>query len=444
MKIEPFLNRNIIIDKSANISIEINKPKFEKIVLNFDRDYETTTGYFTILYVNNEYKLYYRSCPYPYYKDKTNKTYYSTEELAEHEYFCLATSKDGLNFEKKSYDIINYNNSTDNNILMHDYHCCHNFYPFYDKKNNKFLAVSGTAFYGEGLHLFESFDGISWIHIKKILDESHLLGGWLHRNHFDTLNCIVYNEKEDYYYIYIRHNKGIQRFVQYTKTNDFNNFIQCKEINILDNNDMILYTPGIFKYENSDYFISVPTEWRTVYGENYDNKNNSTLMVSNDGINFNILTKELFKENSEIDENNVIDKNCVICKMNINSIVSSPDNKKMYIYSHCISTENDYIYCHSFKQNRIQKITSNWYGFIKTQLIRLCNKLIINYDTFEEGYLSINILNKDNEVVLESTNMHKNHLDYEVIWKDNKILEPDEYYIKFNMYNCNLYSISYD
>lgn len=425
MKIEPFLNRNIIIEKSENIFFEINKPKFEKIVLILDRDYEKTSGYFTILYVKDEYKLYYRSSPYPYYKDKKKSITFETEETSPHERVCLATSKDGLNFEKKVYNIHKYNNSSDNNILFHDW-ACHNFYPFYDKKSNKYLAISGTQFYGEGIHLFESFDGITWPAVKKILNSHHILPGWLHTNHFDSHNCLLYNEKEDCYYIYLRHNKSNQRFVQYTKTNNFNNFTQCQEINIVNNNNLVLYTPGIFKYESSDYFLGVPT----VNGASYHDKINSTLMVSNDGVNFTILTKELFNEKD--------------LRMNINSIVPSPDNTKMYIYSHCSFTEDQYVTCHSFEKNRIQKITSNSYGFIKTQLIKLCNKLTINYDTFEGGYLSINILNKDNDIVLETANMYENYFDFQVIWKDNKILEPGEYHIKFNMYNCNLYSISYD
>ena len=84
MKIEPFLDKNIIKEKTLNIIFEINKPIFEGIVLKLDKEYEITNGYFTILYIDNEYKLYYRSCPYDYYKNKDNKTYYSTEELAEH------------------------------------------------------------------------------------------------------------------------------------------------------------------------------------------------------------------------------------------------------------------------------------------------------------------------------------------------------------------------
>lgn len=99
--VEPFLDRNIVKDKSDNILFEINKPKFEKNILKLDRDYEKQSAYFTILYVNNEYKLYYRACPLGYYKDEEKKICYSTPELAPHEYFCLATSNNGLYFEKK-------------------------------------------------------------------------------------------------------------------------------------------------------------------------------------------------------------------------------------------------------------------------------------------------------------------------------------------------------
>jgi hypothetical protein len=84
MKIELFLDKNIVKEKTLNIIFEINKPIFEGIVLKLDREYEITNGYFTILYVNNEYKLYYKSCPYNFYKNKDNKTCYGAEELIEH------------------------------------------------------------------------------------------------------------------------------------------------------------------------------------------------------------------------------------------------------------------------------------------------------------------------------------------------------------------------
>jgi hypothetical protein len=426
IQIEPLLNRNIIIEKSDNIYFEINKPTFEKVVLQLDRDYEKTTAYYTILFVNNEYKLYYRGCPFPYYKNKENKTYYDTCELADHEYVCLATSNDGLHFTKNSYNIVNYDNSFNNNIIRHDLFC-HNFSPFYDKKNNKYLGISGTGMYNNGLHLFDSYDGINWTYIKHIIDETHILPGWGHHNHFDTHNCIVYNEKDDYYYIFIRDNQPYVKLIQYTKTKDFTLFDKCNKIHILDNNDMMLYTPGIFKYENTDYFLGIPT----TNGDTYDDKQNSTLFVSHDGVHFTILTSELFEINNKIST------------MNINSIVSSPDNSKMYIYSHCI-IDNQYISCHSFEKNRIQKIVCKNYGYIKTKLFKLNNTFRINYQTFDNGYINVCLINKEANIILNSMNISGNSYEYEIIWNDNLLITPDEYYIIFEMYNCYLYGFSYD
>jgi hypothetical protein len=435
MKIEPFLDRNIIKEKSLNIKFEINKPKFEKIVLVLDKDHEKTNAYYTILYLNNEYKLYYRGCNFAYYKDKERKIFYSQTDINNYQYLCLATSSDGLNFEKKNYNIIEYNKSKDNNILKHDLFC-HNFSPYYDKKNAKYLAVSGTGIEAGGLHLFESIDGINWIHIKKILDETFLIAGYYHPNHFDSHNCITYNEKEDYYYIYVRDNKPFQRYVQYTKTKDFIEFTKCKNINVIDGNNLILYTPGIFKYENSDYFFCIPTKQNN--NNNEEAKNNSILMISSDCINFKILTNELF------DYNNIgFDNSSTLFTMNINSIVKSIDNSKMYIYTHNYLAEKSFIACHSFENNRINKIICNDCGFIKTQLIKLSKKMTVNYETFKDGYISIKLFNINNEIIYTTKEYNGSNYELEIKF-DNEIIKDDNYYIKFDMYNCILYSFSYN
>lgn len=444
MKIELFLDKKFIKEKTPNIKFEINKPIFEKNVLKLDRDYETINGYFTVLYVKNEYKMYYRVCPYNYYKDRENKTHYSTDELSNHEYLCLAVSSDGLNFEKKNYNIVNYNNSVDNNIIKHDLFC-HNFYPYYDKINNKYIAISGTNIYNKGLHLFESIDGINWTYIKIILDETYLVPGWNHHNHFDSHNCIVYNKNDDYYYIYLRNNKPNQRFVQYTKTKDFNEFTKCENINIYENNNLIMYTPGIFEYNN--YFLSIPTIQKDTY--NYDTKNNSFLMISTNGIDFNILTKELFINNEEeiLNKDRILNdyySSDIIFKMNINSMVPSIDNTKIYIYTHNILEKKSFITCHSFEKNKINKIICNDIGFIKTELIKILNKLKINYETFNNGYISIQLISIDNKIIYNTDNFYESNYELDVQWNNFKIIEPNNYYIKFNMYNCILYSFSYE
>ena len=192
---------------------------------------------------------------------------------------------------------------------------------------------------------------------------------------------------------------------------------------------MILYTPGIFKYENTNYYLSIPS----VVGKSLDLKSNSVLMVSTDCINFNILTKNLFKTNNDNKTS-----------MNINSIVPSHDNKKMYIYSHHNTIENEYISCHSFEKDRIQKIVCNDYGSIKTNLIELHNKLYINYDTFNNGYIEIQIKDVNNTIILDTIKFYNSSYNLEIKWNNNYTMTNGNYHIKFKMYNCILYSFSYD
>jgi len=178
-------------------------------------------------------------------------------------------------------------------------------------------------------------------------------------------------------------------------------------------------------------------------GTSYDEKNNSTLMISTDGINFHILTRELFDNNYYTNIN--IDESLIISKYNVNSIVPSLDNTKMYIYTHNILEKDSFISCHSFEKDRMHKIICNDHGYIETELIELCNKITVNYDTFNAGYFNIKLINSNNEIIYYSIT-YGCSCGYElnIDWIEQKFIEPNFYYIKFEMYNCILYSFSYD
>jgi len=403
--IEPFLYEDIIIEKSENIKFSINKPIFEKIVLQTDQPFEGEgNGYYTIILIDNEYRLYYRGIPYK------NAKNYKTEALQQYENVCLATSNDGLNFDKKQL------------LFKNDY--CHNFSPLYLKDSNNFLAISGTNTFNDGLWLLLSNDGITWNIDKKILNESNVLPGWDHRNHFDSLNCTIYDNVNKKYYIYYRHNKYQIRQVQYIETVDFINFSKTKELKLLDK--IHLYTPGIFKYFDSNYLIAIPTTTNTC---NADMKNCNNLLVSNDYINFKKIESNLFDDRH---------------KMNVNGIVPSKDNTKMYIYIHVNTNEIDnHIECYSLPLHRLHSIICKEEGFIKTKLINLLNKNIsINFETFENGSIIVEIYNKDNNLILKSNKLIGNELYYIIKWDlDNEII-IDDYYIKFLLNNACLYSFT--
>jgi hypothetical protein len=405
--VEPFLDEDVIIEKSDNIKFNINKPTFEKKVLQSDQPFEGEgNGYYTIILVDNEYRLYYRGIPY---KNSKNAL---TEQTQPYENICLATSNDGLNFNKKK------------SLFKNNY--CHNFSPLYLKESNNFLAISGTNSFNKGLWLFSSNDGITWKIDKKIIDESNMLLGWSHGNHFDTLNCILYDNVNKKYYIYYRHNNPERRSVQYTETIDFINFSSTKLLPLLDN--IQVYTPGIFKYFNSNYIISIPTITNI---NNIKMKNCNNLLVSNDYINFKKIDSNLFDSRH---------------KMNINGIVPSIDNTKMYIYTHVNTDEIDnHVECYSLPLHRFHSIICKEEGFIKTKSINLLNNNIsVNFETFENGNIVVEIYNKDNFLILKSNKMTGNELNYIIKWDlDNEIIN-DNYYFKFILNNANLYSFSYN
>ena len=305
---------------------------------------------------------------------------------------------------------------------------CHNFSPIYLENNNKFLAISGTSKYNHGLWLISSENGLIWNQIKILLTEKNLIPNWWHVNHFDSLNCFVYNYKEQAFYIYFRHNQNdpSRRQVQYTTTKDFNNFTPTKLLPLL--NDKEVYAPGIFKYFNSNYIISIPT---IANPNNTEQKNCNNLFISNDFINFKKLDNNLFDNRH---------------KMNVNGFVPSKDKTKMYIYAHINTCEiNNYIECYSYPMHRIHKIICKQDGFIKTKLINLINKNIsLNFETFENGSIIVEIYDKDNNLILKSHKNIGNELNYIVKWElDNEII-IDDYYIKFILNNTNLYSFLYN
>jgi len=412
--VEPFLIRDIIEETSKNIVFKLNKPKFENIAFkNKDNTMSPCNNYYSIMKINNEYRLYYRSTknlPYSFDDDIV------TEKVAQFETFCLSRSNDGLNFDSSR-------------VLFQNFFC-HNFFPYYCSRIKKFIGISGTGYFQRGIYLFESDDGIDWDIKNKIVNEDLMNPNWkkLHTNHFDSHNCIVYNNVDNHYYIYIRHNGEVpnRRFIQFTKTIDFKKFSKCELINIKNDHDREIYTPGVFKYFNSNYFISLPTMF------NGTTKDVKTLMASSDGLNWVIIDNNLFLSDKY--------------RFAVHGIVPSKDNKKMYIYTFDEPMIGEsYVSCYSYPMHRINKIFCEDEGFVKTKLINLVNNSIkLNFETKDNGYIYIEIYNQANKLILKSYKVSGNKLDKLIKWKEEKFLEKSDYYLKFIIKNSYLYSFSYN
>jgi len=423
--VEPFLYRDIIIEKSDNIVISMMEPAFEQTILE-DKIIDEriiVDGYPKMLLIDGEYRLYYRGLIHP----SVSYSFIATEDATPYECFCLLTSKDGLNFEKVDANFVDYKNSKSNNILRHDLFC-HNFFPYYDENKRSFIGLSGTGYFNNGLFLFNSCDGINWDNVKKIIDPSRLLPGWCHSNHFDSHNSILYNEGESRYYLFIRNNKPGKRWTQYFFTKDFTNFSYAQNITVSGLENQIYNIGAIVYPGNNNLFIGM-----SMIG--CADKKNITILSSKNLHDWN-FNNETFFDN--IDDSQ---------KFIVNGIVPSSDNKKMYIYLfENIKKDVRYINCYSFRMNRFQKIVcdDNNVGYIKTDLIKLtCDKIFVNFETLEDGFVQLELINENFETVLIGKKMSGNELELENKWDVERLFFTEKFYIKFIIFKATLYSFSY-
>ena len=428
--LEIFFNKSIITEKSNNILFNINIPKFKQNILQIDQSYEgNENAYYKIIHNNNMYQLYYRGLNWDENKYKGKKINNLTQLSTPLEQICYVESKDGLYFTNKCCLSKKLNNID----VLKKNNFCHNFFPYYDEKNKRYIAISGTSMYNKGLFLFESYNGIDWINIKKIIDKNDILPGSKHPNHFDSHNSIVYNLFDDYYYIYIRDNSiSHRRFVQYTKTKDFNNFTKFKNINIKNDDKEGIYNFNVFMYPNSYYFMALPC---------ISNQKDLTQKLSN---------KLLYSINGE--DWNYLSNKFIDLKTSYfitNNIVSSINNKELYFYIHdkWASKENC-IDCYSIEKDRISKIICNREGFVQTKSINLINNnIIINFECInKEGWIQLQLIDINNNLCFESLKYNGNELNKKIEWNSNNNInfQNNQYYLKFIMYDCNLYSFLYN
>ena len=184
------------------------------------------------------------------------------------------------------------------------------------------------------------------------------------------------------------------------------------------------YTFNAFKYNK--YFISIP-----IFNDQLSiNKRSNMLLFSENGY---ILSENLF-----------LLKNV---HMSVLNYTYSIDNKELYFYIYDkISTNENCIDCYSLEKDRISKIICNEEGFVQTKLINLINNnKTLNYECInEDGWIVLQLIDINNNLLFESLKYKRNELDKKIEWNNNIDFQNNQYYIKFIMYDCNLYSFSYN
>ena len=183
---ELFVDDYLVDTLSGAAAYDLKKPQAQEVSLVTGEPWEgNTSGYFTIFQDGPLYRMYYRGW------------HYENGSMAHPETTCYAESTDGIHWTKPSLGIIEYDGSTDNNIVWKS-PGSHNFTPFKDANPNagpdaKYKAVTRNAAAGgaHGLYALKSPDGLHWslmsqqpVITEGAFDSQNLAFWDAHRGHY--------------------------------------------------------------------------------------------------------------------------------------------------------------------------------------------------------------------------------------------------------------------
>jgi len=314
-------------------------------------------------------------------------------------------------------------------------------------------------YYANGLHLFEfsnnnltclnnDFPIITGIHPGRY--DGHY--GYTDNNNvskcrngltvYDSLGSILYNDEKELYFLYHRANIGLgRRTIQYSTSKDLINWSEYNLVNFGKNYNYFnsnMYISNFFKFGDC-YMAILPYVKR--FDNHYnsiDNKQYINLYYSYDCIHYHLIGPVLI--NSDI-----VDIEQFTMATNKPYI----HNNKMYFYIFDTITKCMNIY--NLELNRFCYITNKTDSECTFQL-KLTkfnkNKLVLNLEVNNNGYLLIQLSDKDNKIIpgYDFDSFDKistvNSLDYVVSWKNNSILPLHELNVTFKLYNVKLYKIN--
>lgn len=454
-----FLDDNIIEFKSENISRISGEITENNTILTFDKPWEgNISTYYTIFKDHGKmisdqndnntktydyYRLYYRGGSD---KSTDKKTKYVV---------CYCESLNGkTNWIRPNLNIIDYNGSKNNNILMYNYGG-DNFTVFINNNNKinvKYLALNGGK--KHKLTLFTSFDGISWINNGPILENYT----------FDSQNILIWDDNK--YKLYFRSYdnliKRTNRIIMYSESIDLKIWSNPTKLKYNDSEKYEMYTSNILKYYRSQkQFIGLSNrinlmrKGTTKLTGIYD----IILLSSNNGLTFNRNHEAWMKPGEYytkwgsrsgmigygIIETTKDAKNCYNNE-ELSFFVNDGYYQKLCVLKRYTLRIDGFMY---MRGNYVSDIKSN-YLITKTITFK-GNKLFINFRSSGIGFIKIELLDHKNEVLSdynmnECDEIYGDNTHHLVKWKKkNDVSELTNIPIKIKFYikDSDLYSFTF-
>jgi len=286
-----------------------------------------------------------------------------------------------------------------------------------------------------GIYCFTSSNMNNW----KLLIEKPIISGLdegindsvFGATTFDSQNTIIFDDITQMYYFYCRNNiKKNGRFIQYSTSTDLINWNPFKNIinKTFDFESDNYYSPNFFKYPNSNFYIGLITSRNLSKNKSY-----LSLLTSSNLIEWQNISNILDFNGSN--HYLLFDKNIAY-----NGMCLSPDNTEFYFYLIHNFESGGLWFRYSIRKDgfiSLQNDNNLKEGIIKLNELVKINNIILNYKTFNNGYIILELT--ENDSILYTTKLIGNNTNYAItipIELHNKYL-----LLTMKLYNSEFYSI---
>lgn len=446
-RVEPMVDKYLIEDMHG-LSFIPNRPVEHEKVLGFDTCWENPGSQAnTILKDESVIRLCYRG--WPEIKDLNMKQCDNDDQTT-----CFALSNDGIVFERPVYNLVEWEGSKENNIVLRNADS-HNFCAFYDNNpdcppEHKYKAICGLCFTG-GLYAYSSPDCIHWSR----LSETPVMTDGI----FDSPNMAFYDSVAGLYRCYYRYwtgnydrywdGLGGYRGIESCVSTDFihwskpvpNYYVELPE------QTEHLYTNATRPIPGAEHIlVSMPMRFHETrkklkeYNGNPWNSNGLSdvlLMTSRDGHNWNRTIKEPYIRNS-LDPSDWTQRGIIP----LGGIIDR--NGEFYIYcaKHYMS-ENDGIWRYSIPRFRFISVSAPYDGGeFTTKLVEFTSDdIYLNYQTGVYGYIVVDVLDETGNVIHTGEEIFGNELSCHIHFEGIKGTCGR---LRFRMKESELYAIGCD
>lgn len=423
----------------------LQRPQPKEVVLRHDRAWEgNVSGYHTFLHDDDEIRVYYRGAQL---NERMQDGPSRGQRRPRHEVTCLATSPDGIHWEKPNLGLISFEGTTANNIILTG-DGAHNFFPFRDENPNadpkqRYKAFGTMKSPGRGLLPFTSADGIRW---GRASDTPVITDG-----KFDSQNVAFWDQQIGAYRAYYRDTQDGVRAIKMATSPDFLEWSPGQWLEYTDAPPEQLYTNQVMPYYRAPHiYLGFPTRIVPDRGAITE----GLFMSSRDGLTFHRFGEAFLPPGMNRDR---------------------WGNRSNYIWYGLIETPSDvpgganelslYAIEHYYEgnENRVRRFTLRMDGFVSIHapmaggdvltrpITFLGERLVVNVSTSAAGSLHVGIEEVDGSPIpgytlAECDVIWGDSIEYPVTWNqspDVHSLQGRPVRLRFSLRDADLFSFRF-